>query len=467
VSAIPFAIQSGEPVPRRSSKSVDVDRLRPVGPKVSRLYRLEPIGIGTAQVEGLDSYFIRLAAEHCVSPRDLVRLVLIPASRDLAGARFSTFHSRYARTLCGLGPYATRFSDVLNHLAHREDLKQLTLLPWRGLFSTSSGGPTARFKQWCPTCVAERRACRWPSYRPLVWSLAAYQVCPTHQRLLVSLCARCGARQSFIPSLPVLDCCEQCGAFLGLSIAQRSVTVDINHLWDAAALSDLAEIAAGEPIGREEFLRKLQELIDRRTAGNRAAFCRAYGLPLFMLKNWYGKEENPSLSQFLRLCRALHVMPRILFSGGAGLSEALVAGSVCGPARRHNARPDPEVIERMRNALSTLSKAQPIPALVAVAKQLGVTRSSFLYWLPKETAVFTRKRLAAQVRGRRFARKRVEDIVLNAIEELRQEGQYPSWRRIDQRLKRHGMSLWDMPARTVYQKSRVEAGLPRPIEEPR
>src|ERR1041385_4375542 len=41
-------------------------------PARSRLYSLEPIGIGTPQTESLTSYISRLAAAHSVRVRDLV-----------------------------------------------------------------------------------------------------------------------------------------------------------------------------------------------------------------------------------------------------------------------------------------------------------------------------------------------------------------------------------------------------------
>ena len=41
-------------------------------PPRSRLYSLEPIGIGTPQTESLTSYISRLAAAHSVRVRDLV-----------------------------------------------------------------------------------------------------------------------------------------------------------------------------------------------------------------------------------------------------------------------------------------------------------------------------------------------------------------------------------------------------------
>jgi len=40
-------------------------------PSRSRLYRLEPIGIGTPYVESLTGYIARLAETHCITPKSL------------------------------------------------------------------------------------------------------------------------------------------------------------------------------------------------------------------------------------------------------------------------------------------------------------------------------------------------------------------------------------------------------------
>lgn len=54
----------------------------PIPPR-SRLYSLEPIGIGTALVESLSGYVARLAEAHSVSVGDLVGRVL----SDVANAQ--------------------------------------------------------------------------------------------------------------------------------------------------------------------------------------------------------------------------------------------------------------------------------------------------------------------------------------------------------------------------------------------
>jgi len=47
-------------------------------PPRSRLYSLEPIGIGTPEVESLSSYLNRLAQAHCVTVNALIAHELLP-----------------------------------------------------------------------------------------------------------------------------------------------------------------------------------------------------------------------------------------------------------------------------------------------------------------------------------------------------------------------------------------------------
>lgn len=48
------------------------DLNKPSIPPRSRLYHLEPIGIGTPYVESLTSYIARLAEAHCLTPKLLL-----------------------------------------------------------------------------------------------------------------------------------------------------------------------------------------------------------------------------------------------------------------------------------------------------------------------------------------------------------------------------------------------------------
>jgi hypothetical protein len=46
-------------------------------PSRSRLYQLEPVGIGTPLVESLTGYISRLAEAHCVTPKALISRELV------------------------------------------------------------------------------------------------------------------------------------------------------------------------------------------------------------------------------------------------------------------------------------------------------------------------------------------------------------------------------------------------------
>jgi hypothetical protein len=61
------------------------------------------------------------------------------------------------------------------------------------------------YPQICPACLKERGYCL------LVWDMAAYCVCPTHQLLLIDKCPHCRHAMSW--SRPAIDVCV-CGRYL-------------------------------------------------------------------------------------------------------------------------------------------------------------------------------------------------------------------------------------------------------------
>src|SRR6266568_5507760 len=111
-------------------------------PPRSRLYSLEPIGIGTPEVESLSSYLNRLAQAHCVTVSALIAHELVPHVDTLASARARRAPSPsrevprglgqlLAPRIYGLGRTAATWVDGLEGLTGRRDLRFLTLLTWR------------------------------------------------------------------------------------------------------------------------------------------------------------------------------------------------------------------------------------------------------------------------------------------------------------------------------------------------
>ena len=97
---------------------------REAPPLRSRLYSLEPIGIGTPEVESLSSYLNRLAQAHCVTVSALIAHELVPhvGTPASARARRAASPSRgvprglgqpLARRIYGLGRTAATWVDGL------------------------------------------------------------------------------------------------------------------------------------------------------------------------------------------------------------------------------------------------------------------------------------------------------------------------------------------------------------------
>ena len=83
-------------------------------PPRSRLFALEPIGVGTPMAEGLLSYVIRLAGAHSVGPRRLIRDELMQACPELAKyRRAGPFFKSTTRSANGLYRFGEYFVEAV------------------------------------------------------------------------------------------------------------------------------------------------------------------------------------------------------------------------------------------------------------------------------------------------------------------------------------------------------------------
>ena len=161
-----------------------------VGPVVSgtpsRLYSLDPIGLGMPHVESFASYVMRLAAAHSVSALDLIRDGF---AREMSATfgdtrRIGTSaHDKFS----GTGRSTSAWVYAVETSTRRNDLRHLTLLAFRELVSRERLFRDHR--AWCPHCYRAARESARPIYDPLVWSIRAVQCCVVHQFPLRTRCA--------------------------------------------------------------------------------------------------------------------------------------------------------------------------------------------------------------------------------------------------------------------------------------
>jgi hypothetical protein len=189
-------------------------------PPRSRLFRLSPVGIGTIGVESLTSYIARLAAEHCVSPRQLLcKEVLNEVGRT--SPIYSASPSFFGNTINGgLGTLAEVTVDGFERLTLRDDLRYTTFLPWKGSISFFQLLRTKR--AWCPSCYEEQMIERGYAYEPLIWAVESVSICYRHHKQLCQVCPHCGKQLIFIAAYYCPGYCSNCQQWLGDSNFKRA-----------------------------------------------------------------------------------------------------------------------------------------------------------------------------------------------------------------------------------------------------
>jgi TniQ len=271
-------------------------------PYRSTLYSLQPIGIGTPLVESLNSYLIRLAFVHKItvsdfihyyiaplfflrelpkrlSKKDAVEQVVLKLRRELyllqrPDARFWLDKTKHVSNLV----------RVLEILTGREDIRYLTLLPWKTwplsfnhIFNTEQPWCVACYQNWCYSGA--------PIYQPLLWALETVSVCPYHQRYLQLRCLCCRLPQPFFKLQGSEGKCHCCGAWLGRFVDLPNYSQKLglefdSQLWIAQAVGQL--LAATPSLDKIPLV---QKILTKKA------------------------NRKPTLKQFLRWCYNLRVSP--------------------------------------------------------------------------------------------------------------------------------------------------------------
>ena len=215
----------------------------PLIPPRSILYSIQPIGSGTGDVEGLTSYIYRLAEAHCVSPTNLLRYQIEPATgnRNRGSAKSVNVQSHPS----GDNRVAVRYVEAIERLTMQPNLAELTLSSWlmgkrpmgnvfTSLFverlavcdSNRIISMVKSHREWCPVCLQEWQDGSSEIYEPLLWSLTIVSICPRHDRLLDRCCSSCQKIQPIIAAKTRVGRCSHCHAWLGEEFSDRSGYVD-------------------------------------------------------------------------------------------------------------------------------------------------------------------------------------------------------------------------------------------------
>lgn len=280
----------------------------------SVLHALEPIGLGTGEVESLLSYLCRLAVSHSTSTLSLSRAVAQHFEHEVE-EEFDWYH----RSLSGIGESALTWSSALSALTSVSRLDRLTFLPWKEVIA-QNGLPIVSKGQFCPQCFADdHNSGRTPYFR-LAWESKSVSVCNVHRCRLTQHCPCCGKDNvRHAASLVVPGWCTKCGAFLGGEPHFRDTQPAVTpvELWRARQISDLlkAQDKLQAQPQRQVLVESISHIIGEMDGGKSAHFAKRLGISKSTIHYWLQTDNTPTLEASLRVASQSGISLLKLLSG--------------------------------------------------------------------------------------------------------------------------------------------------------
>ncbi|MBU7587308.1 MAG: TniQ family protein [Nostoc sp. TH1S01] len=369
-------------------------------PSPSRLFHLEPIGLGTCYVESLTSYVARLAAAHSVLPGTLLAREIKPIvghnhnTNPLNSKSIVSLYGQASvKALNGTQIGAKQLVFALEILTKRTDLQFLTMLPWAKVIPVL--GLLKHSHAWCPYCYQDWLNNQQVIYSPLLWALKPAKICPIHHRFLESKCPHCGLEFLHLWHNSRPGFCPKCDGWLGInyevSLPDKRLFEEIHNLqpeiWIVKTLGDLIAQAPEFPCPpqRETIKTILRAYVYQYTPGNVSAFGRWLGLSRYEILHWYSGVAIPNLDNLLKICYALST--NLVDFLQLKILPLTLKGLVYLPApKQKKLSPQPALVtsnssskcERVIQAMQLAQQEEPPPSLTQLAVRLGFKTPSSL-----------------------------------------------------------------------------------------
>ncbi|MEW9181127.1 TniQ family protein [Bacillus mycoides] len=402
--------------------------------KCSKLYALQPIGIGKVGCESLTSYISRLAQEHSISTGVLINKILAPNMKKeylvKSGKNGGNRFYDGAKSINGYGTNTLEFSQLLQSLTLQDNLKALTLMDWKSIISLRS--LLKKNLSWCPSCISNWRDKGSQIYYPLSWYISSMKLCLIHNTYLSNVCPHCNKNPPILHRSIINGYCSLCKGWLG-KYQPASNILDINQ--ENFKSKNIEELLTLDTVNLKKVSQSLQKLIEEVTNGNVTEFARLMSIPKVTMWDWVKGERVPSLEGLLRICFQLEISIKELLTNGkvffdcaqGKAKEKILLQSTISKRRKIN----PDLLQKK---LEGYIESDENFSLSEISKRIGYDRKLLYQHCPEQCKRIVESYKKYCEKQSLERKETVASLVQVAVEELIRNDIYPSRRSVEKRL---------------------------------
>lgn len=407
----------------------------------SPYYHLQPIGVGTALVESLTSYVCRLAAAHCVTIATLYEYTIVPrlnksylATPKHCGAAITllSVFKKQIKTINGVGQVAKEWVNLFQELTYRQDLVNLTFLPWSEVLTHYR--LHKHNLAWCPACYEEMLQTGVTIYQPLIWTIEVLQICPRHHIHLVDQCPRCTRQFPNLTHRLKLGFCPYCGCWLGKADSSTSDRLLLNTQleWQKFVSDNLCELISFKQDefhkpSKDQIARWIRTFADNLTDGKMQRLSVLLGRSNLTVHEWRHGRVRPMLFELLRICYCFDIRLVDLLMGNSLQNKPSFNFRQFPPELepiRQLRAPKPFNLTRARRRVEKYLDQSPPVSMTTVAAELGYDRGLLYKYLPDLHCKIRDRYKEFIQAGRRRRRLQLEEEVKEVCLKLYRQGVY-------------------------------------------
>jgi len=375
-------------------------------PERSRFYNLEPVGIGTTEVESFSGYISRLAQEHSVTP-----VILIKNSVDQLKHLPQTFIqnsilSTIAANLNGFGETSEKLIEIFQRATFREDINATTLSAWKG--KISSHGLLKKHLAWCSICFHEQLIKSKIVYEKLIWAIDVNNFCHIHWTELSEVCPYCKCKMNVLTGRSRPGFCSKCLRWLGAETIPKNIAEDSKEFWITQNIGKLLQTNSQI---KNSFSNNLNDLIQRTTDGNINDFAHLTGVWHLAIRRLLKGKVLATLEMLIDICYPLKIPIIDLLTE----NSVEIPIKISGRAVKDN----PFTKEEIKLKLPEYTVEITPPSANEVARRIGWQTTRFQRHFPDEYKMIVERYLQYQAdKLPNYADEQIKEILFEACNEI-------------------------------------------------